>query len=98
MQHYAAFHLGLHCLPKYQLRGFQYTKGPYLSVFCNELKRVIRQQVCSLFNLLKSMFQDCYEEAGVLRVPVVRQFQESANIERMFSSRAHTKATHARDK
>ena len=44
------------------------------------------------------MFQYCYEEAGVLRVPVVRQFQEGANIERMFSSRAHTKATHARDK
>ena len=27
MQHYAAFHLGLHCLPKYPFRGFQYTKG-----------------------------------------------------------------------
>ena len=26
MQHYAAFHLGLHCLPKYPFRGFQYTK------------------------------------------------------------------------
>ena len=25
MQQYAAFHLSLHCLPKYQLRGFQYT-------------------------------------------------------------------------
>ena len=25
MQHYAAFHLGLHCLPKYLIRGFQYT-------------------------------------------------------------------------
>ena len=24
---YAAFHLGLHCLPKYLFRGFQYTKG-----------------------------------------------------------------------
>ena len=24
MQHYAAFHLGLHCLPNYLLRGFQY--------------------------------------------------------------------------
>ena len=22
MPHYAAFHLGLHCLPKYPLRGF----------------------------------------------------------------------------
>ena len=27
MQHYAAFHLGLHCLPKNPLRGFQYAKG-----------------------------------------------------------------------
>ena len=26
MQHYAAFHLGLHCLPKYLFRGFQNTK------------------------------------------------------------------------
>ena len=27
MQHYAAFHLGRHCLPKYPFRGFQNTKG-----------------------------------------------------------------------
>ena len=27
MQHYAAFHLGLHCLSKYLFRGFQHTKG-----------------------------------------------------------------------
>ena len=26
MPHVAAFYLGLHCLPKYHLRGFQYTK------------------------------------------------------------------------
>ena len=26
MQHYAAFHPGIHCLPKYTLNGFQYTK------------------------------------------------------------------------
>ena len=25
--HYATFHLGLHWLPKYPFRGFQYTKG-----------------------------------------------------------------------
>ena len=25
MQHNAAFHLGLHCLPKYPFRGFHYT-------------------------------------------------------------------------
>ena len=27
MQHYAAFHLGLHSLPEYPFSGFQYTKG-----------------------------------------------------------------------
>ena len=27
MLHCAAFHLGLHCFPKYPFRGFQYTKG-----------------------------------------------------------------------
>ena len=27
MLHYAAFYLGLHCLPKYQFRGFRFTKG-----------------------------------------------------------------------
>ena len=27
MQHYAAFHLGLHCLPKYPFKVFQQTKG-----------------------------------------------------------------------
>ena len=25
MPHYAAFHLGLHCLPEYPSRGFKYT-------------------------------------------------------------------------
>ena len=30
MQHCAAFHLGLHCLSKYLLRGFQYTVKPVL--------------------------------------------------------------------
>ena len=32
MQHYAAFHLGLHCLQKYLFSGFPNTKGylPFL--------------------------------------------------------------------
>ena len=29
-QHYAAFHLGLHCLPKYQFGVFLYTNGKYI--------------------------------------------------------------------
>ena len=32
MQHYGAFYLGLHCLPKYPFRGFQNTKGYYLAI------------------------------------------------------------------
>ena len=31
-ENYAAFHLGLQCLPKYPFRGFQYTKGYYLAI------------------------------------------------------------------
>ena len=31
VQHYAAFHLGLHCFPKYPLRGFQCTMGEKLN-------------------------------------------------------------------
>ena len=27
MQHYAAFHMGLHCFQKYSFRGFPNTKG-----------------------------------------------------------------------
>ena len=27
IQHYAAFHLGIHCLTKYPFSGFLYTKG-----------------------------------------------------------------------
>ena len=34
MQHYAAFHLGLHCLPEYPFRGIQYTKDyRYVNVY-----------------------------------------------------------------
>ena len=31
MQHYAALHLGLHCLQKYSLRGFPNTTGVKVS-------------------------------------------------------------------
>ena len=34
MHHHAAFQLGLHCLPKYLFRGFQYTKGK-MDLSCN---------------------------------------------------------------
>ena len=34
MQHYAAFHLGNHCLPKYPFRRFQYIKGSIMRICC----------------------------------------------------------------
>ena len=34
MQHYAAFHLGLHCLQKYSFRGFPDTKIKYQYLLC----------------------------------------------------------------
>ena len=37
VQHYAAFHLGLYCLPKYPLRGFQCTMGEKLNSIFNAL-------------------------------------------------------------
>ena len=35
MQHYAAFHLGLHCPPKYPFRGstIQSVKSRFISIF-----------------------------------------------------------------
>ena len=32
MQHYAAFHLGLHSLQKCSFRGFRNTKGLYIDI------------------------------------------------------------------
>ena len=34
MQYYAAFHLGLHCLPNCPFRGFQYIKGSIMRICC----------------------------------------------------------------
>ena len=36
MQHHAAFHLGLYCLPKYPFRGLQY-KVPFILFFTSLL-------------------------------------------------------------
>ena len=37
MPHYAAFHLGLHCLPKYPFKGFRSSKGKIgVNVACIE--------------------------------------------------------------
>ena len=35
MQHHAAFHMGLHCLPKYPFRGFQYANLRFNTWVCS---------------------------------------------------------------
>ena len=40
MQHHAAFHLGLQCLPKYTFWGFQYTRG--LKVYLHKIIVLLR--------------------------------------------------------
>ena len=48
MPHYAAFHLGLHCLSKYPFRGFKYTKGePYISyIYFNNVLNLTAKGCC----------------------------------------------------
>ena len=45
IQHYAAFHLGLHCLPKYSFRGFSNTKGLNCITLCVPYKCPLSIQV-----------------------------------------------------
>ena len=47
MHLYAAFHLGLHCLPKYPFRGFLYTKELPIDWLISK-QRLIR--ILSIFN------------------------------------------------
>ena len=48
MQHYAAFHLGLHCLQKYSFRGFPNTKGKCLK--CCSINKIKFDKDFALFN------------------------------------------------
>ena len=50
MLHFAAFHLGLHCLPKYPLRGFRNTKGL--------IYMLVAEKCFSL--LFKTIFRHCF--------------------------------------
>ena len=66
MQHYAAFHLGLHYLQKYSFRGFPKTKGFYLQhSSCNQLflirmnKSVDHDQM--LFQKLSDLDLQCFQ-------------------------------------
>ena len=55
MQHYAAFHLGLHCLPKYTFRGFQYTNGwnmrPWKGVPVSHIPLTILKKISHISNI-----------------------------------------------
>ena len=47
MQLCGAFHLGLHCLPKYPFRGFQYTKI-YVPIYMYHLHLLTNHIGCNL--------------------------------------------------
>ena len=44
MPHYAAFHLGIHCLPKYECRSHYYTKEFYIITISQLLKQEIARR------------------------------------------------------
>ena len=46
MQHYAAFHLGLHCLQKYPFRGFPIYIGILCVCVCVCVRACVRACVC----------------------------------------------------
>ena len=62
MQHYAAFHLGLHCLQKYSFRGFPVHKGLrnqirfYIS--CGSSVGRFMQNVLPCFRVYKGLNKD----------------------------------------
>ena len=49
-QHYAAFHLGLHCLSMYPFTGFQYEKG-----FIKELLEPVSPNLCEKKKLIERL-------------------------------------------
>ena len=51
MQHYAAFHLGLHYLPKYPFGGFQYRKGQCMRKLNMYLIHMINMYILGKKNL-----------------------------------------------
>ena len=48
MLHFAAFHLGLHYLPKYPFRGFRYTKGQGLFMYISLSAAILNVQLLSM--------------------------------------------------
>ena len=48
MQHYAAFHLGLHYLPNYPFRGFRYTNQFYMIIVVQRVSRMLTYSVGQL--------------------------------------------------
>ena len=55
MQHYAAFHLGLHFLQKYSFRGFLNTKGWLLAVYFFTLQLNEEEIATILYYTLKGL-------------------------------------------
>ena len=60
IQHYAAFHLGLHCLPKYSFRGFRNTKDLIYFTLCTPMEFSIKLIQLSQDGPLYVMRATCY--------------------------------------
>ena len=66
MQHYAAFHLCLHCLQKYLFRGFPNTKGykAYNTPHYNMYLSYCGSQMFLPWNFTKEL-QEIYHEVAI---------------------------------
>ena len=56
MLHFDAFHLGLRCLPKYQIRVLQYTEGYYDITSAFKFHILVCIDLISLLNKFKYRF------------------------------------------
>ena len=80
MQQDAAFHLGLHCLPKYQLRSFQY-QGSY-RYGKTEFQNFSRT-ISGLFSFFKdSIFSQFLNKTMQKNAPFFNRKRRSENIEK----------------
>ena len=68
MQHYAAFHLGLHCLRKVPAWGFPVYKGKCISRRHKQTKEFTRFTGSKLDNHTKTKYHFIFEAKGLFSV------------------------------
>ena len=57
MTHYAAFHLGLHCLPKYLFTGNQNEKGSKIKLFELVIEKICTDQTAQISSLANTFIE-----------------------------------------